>query len=275
MFVLHSIFIKVPVDAFGSSFFEIPQSLKSRVFWRRQSAAWTTDVLFQWLHKVWAHFLSIITFTKKKYLEPYISWKSSKPNMREMNRNVENAYSFPSLCNGYRRVRHIMVIVQVLGEPYWNTEIGEKCPAIIAYHKSAIKKIMTNHIYHIHLCFFLQTSPCSHGFPMVFLWFSYGFPMVFLWFSYGFPMVFLWFSYGFHGPGTAEVQGCWPWPVNWSRAMDPGDCWVALGPPLRDTSYMEPLSMAAWQKNWMVPSGYWKWLENDGKWWFNGISLVI
>jgi len=44
--------------------------------------------------------------------------KILKPNMREMNRNVENAYSFPSLCNGYRRVRHIMVIVQVLGEPY-------------------------------------------------------------------------------------------------------------------------------------------------------------
>jgi hypothetical protein len=130
-----------------------------------------------------------------------------------------------------------MVIVQVLGEPYWNTEIGEKCPAIIAYHKSAIDP-MTNHIYHIHLCFcFANISMFSHGFPMVFLWFSSCF-------------------YGFHGPGKAEVRGCWPWPVNWSRVMDPGDCWVALEPPLRDTSYMEPLSMAAWQKNWMIPSGY-------------------
>jgi len=26
----------------------------------------------------------------------------------------------------------------------------------------------------------------SHGFPMVFLWFSYGFPMVFLWFRGGY-----------------------------------------------------------------------------------------
>ena len=104
--------------------------------------------------------------------------KTLKQNMREMNRNVENPYSFPSICNGYRRVRHIMVIVQVLGEPYWNTEIGEKCPAIIAYHKSAIDP-MTNHIYHIHLCFcFANISMFSHGFPMVFLWFSYGFPLV-------------------------------------------------------------------------------------------------
>ena len=46
----------------------------------------------------------------------------------------------------------------------------------------------------------------SHGFPMVFLWFSIVFPWVFLLFSHGFsivfhrfPIVFPWFSYAFRG----------------------------------------------------------------------------
>ena len=30
----------------------------------------------------------------------------------------------------------------------------------------------------------------SHGFPMVFPWFSHGFPMVFPWFSHGFPIIY-------------------------------------------------------------------------------------
>ena len=70
--------------------------------------------------------------------------------------------------------------------------------------------------------FFLLKSPCSYGFPMVFLWFSYGLPpfsdgflMVFLWFT----TIFRWFSYGLppFSDGFSMTSSTntppWPWPA--------------------------------------------------------------
>ena len=82
---------------------------------------------------------------------------------------------------------------------------------------------MTNHIYHIHLCFcFANISMFSHGFPMVFL-------------------LFLWFP----RPRKGRSPGMLAMACQLVQSHGPRRLLSGAGATLRDTSYMEPLSMAA------------------------------
>ena len=78
--------------------------------------------------------------------------------------------------------------------------------------------------FRLNLIFLGDSSLCSHGFPMVFLWFSYGFPSsstVFLWFSYGF-LIFLRFPHGFFPWVSTKVWRQRPRHSSAPLRFDPG-----------------------------------------------------